>query len=239
MRYFKDQGFSFEWFNPNIQDVPGFLKEKISSGEIDYLLKDAHSGGVQQDLVSIMSQADLKVGTRRLPDGRLERIYIVVPLNGGTPRTISTSDFGTWVKERESNGAGELVYFNTSCFGGERAGADVAAASTSRLLVIPVHPKQTTTFFVNEPQNATYQLLESIRKEKDFEGFRENLKNVPAYRTRSQNTFLMPDDPDYQTLIVDQLESFPIHARTEIHDQTGREIHFDPLRATGQNEVSK
>lgn|GEM_PF-5099277 len=229
MHYFKDQGFSFEWFNSKIQDVPTFLKEKIISGELDYLLKDAHSGGVQQDLVTLMNQADLKIGTRQLPDGRSEKILIVVPANNSTPRTISTSDFGSWVNERELNGQGELVYFNTSCFGGERAASDVASAATSRLLVIPVHPRQTTTFFVNQPIDATYQLLESIRKEKDFEGFRENLKNAPDYKIKAKNTFLMPDDADYQELIVRQLQNFPVNARTEIHDQTGKEIHFDPL----------
>lgn len=229
IRYYRDQGFSFNLFSDEVDDVRTFLKERISSGEIDYLVKEAHSGGVRQDLINVINKADLRVGTRKRPDGKTEKIYILLPRPEGASRTISTTEFGSWIQNRDKTNQGELVYFNTSCFAGDRAASDVAAAGTSKLLVIPVHPAMTASFFINQPQGAIYQLLESIRSDQNFDGFRQNLSKVPEYQNKSHNVYLMPDDPDYQEKIIQQLNDFPIHARIEIRDQNGKEVHFDPL----------
>lgn len=234
LRYFKDQGFTFNLLPEKITSVENFLKQKVSSGELDYLIKEAHSGGVRLDLVNVINQSELRVGTRELPDGKIEKIYILLPTPEGSSRTISTSDFGSWIRERERKGQGELVYFNTSCFSGDRAASDVAAASSSKLLLIPVHPRLTASFFNNRPNSAIYQLLNSIRNEKDFQGFRDNLNQVPDYQKKTQNVYIMPDEPDYQDKIINKLNEFPIHARIQIQDQNGNEIHFDPL-----NSISK
>lgn len=229
VRYFKDQGFSFNFLPDKITNVKDFIQERVSSGEIDYLIKEAHSGGVRLDLVNVINHSDLRIGTRIRSDGKTEKIYILFPSPQGPSRTITTSEFGSWIQERDRTGKEDLVYFNTSCFAGDRAASDVAAASSSKLMIIPVHPKMTASFFINRPESAIYQLLESIRNNKDFQGFRENLNHVSDYQKRTQNVYLMPDEPEYQDKIVNTLNEFPIHAQIEIRDQTGQEVHFDPL----------
>lgn len=229
IRYYRDQGFSFNLFPEKILNVEEFLKERISSGEIDYLLKDAHSGGVRLDWVNVINQADLRIGTRKRPDGKIEKVYVLMPSPEGSSRTISTNEFGSWIQNRDRTGKGEFVYFNTSCFSGDRAALDVAAAGTSQLLLIPVHPKHTASFFTNKPEDAIYQLLESIRSDQNFDGFRDNLRKVPEYQKKSNNVYLMPDDPEYQQEIIQDLNDFPIQSKIDIRDQSGREVHFDPL----------
>lgn len=239
VRYFKEKGFTFDWRVKELSDPQNLIQEKIQSGEIDYLLKDAHSGGVLQDLVTLLSQARLLTGSRLRPDGKKERVYILIPSDGGSTRTISTADFGSWVRDRQKNGLSELVYFNTSCFGGDRAATDVSEAGTPHLLVIPVDPIQTTNYFLNKKDDAIYQLLESIRDNKSFSGFRENLNHVVDYRERNRNVYLLPDEPEYQEKIVNRLKEFPISARIMIYDQKNREVHFDPLRSSTPKEAEK
>lgn len=238
LRYFKDQGFTVDRLNSKTTDIAEFLKKTITSGELDYLVKDAHSGGVIQDLVTLLNEARIYRGTRELPEGKTEKIYIAVPAQGGSPRTITTADFGSWIRERDESGHGELVYFNTSCFGGERTASDIAAAGSSKLLAIAVHPIQTTSFFINHPNNATYQLLQSIRNKQDFQGFRNQLSQSPDYQLHKKNTYLMPDDPDYGEKIINQLKSVPISAEVKIYDQDHHQVHFDPLSDVSQKRSS-
>ena len=49
--YFKEQGFQFS--GAETEDLKGFLLERISECEIDYFLKESHSGGDERNLFRI------------------------------------------------------------------------------------------------------------------------------------------------------------------------------------------
>lgn len=248
LAYYQAQGFTFQP-PTEVKDSARFLKDQIESGRLGYLIKEAHSDGDEKNLFRMDVQVRVQVGERKLPDGRTERIQLMFPdagstaplpggaaLAAGTGATSAAAEpttallpnevFGSWVKTREQNGQGQMVYLNTSCWSAAKAVREIEAAQSRALLNIP----STTTVktFGNRPANAEQIILTAIRSGKSYEEMRTALKANQEYRRGEGNHFIFPDDREYQENISQYLRT-PLDIRLNIQGPEGRPYSLDQV----------
>ena len=220
LSYYQDQGFEFKSEAGTFSNFPQFLEDQIKSGKLDYLSKEAHSDGDEKNLTRISPKAKFKEGTRTLPNGLKEKIYLVFPDPSDSSSTLlSNVDFGDWIKTREKNGQGQLVYLNRSCGSYQKAIHEIQEAASPLLLNIP----STTVVdsFGNSKTDAQYLLLESLRKRKSYKEMRKSLESNVGYINDSANHFIFPDEDEYKKLIVSKVINNP-RVRIKILDQDNK-----------------
>lgn len=227
--YYSERGFSFGSTLRKVENFQEFLAEKVKSGELDYLMKEGHSGGDQRNLATLPSAVEIAEGVRKTRDGKIEKVYLPFPSPSAKSRAVSTQDFGAWLKPREKTDQGELVYFNTSCYSVVQARHEITGAKTRKLVVIPSESKSTNWYFRNAPDSAQYQLLESLRAGKNFEGFRQALQSDPLYAKRTNNVFIFPDEPAYEQQLISSLGAAPTDVEVNITGPDGQKVEFNPL----------
>lgn len=213
LEYYMENGFTFEPTQEN-SDMLNYMKEKVQGkGQMDYFIKEAHSGGDEKTMFDIAKTGKIMVGAKQVGD-RKEIVELIFPAKvGGENVSLHNEDFGAWAREREKNGGSELLYLNTSCWSATKAVYEIPAAATKKLVNIPTTSMVTT--FVNHGGNIMRNLVEGVRTEKSYEGIRELLANNPEFKAGTGNKVIFPDENDYRTRIVDQLKT-PISLNSKV-----------------------
>jgi hypothetical protein len=231
LEYYKDQGFTFEKDKKGgerivpISDLPKFFDQKVRSGEVSYLVKEAHSDGDDHNIFRMDSQASMTKGIKNLSNGKEEVVYLVFPdTKAQATRLISNEDFGAMVRDRPA----PLVYFNTSCWSHTKAVNEIEAAMTPKLVEIPSLTVMQT--FSNEKNSTEKILLDSFRQGKKYSEIREALKKDPLNKAGNVNVLMFPDqgDENYQQYIRDVIKT-PLNIHVDIQDEQGKPYNIDQL----------
>ncbi len=113
LSYYEKEGFEFSNDKKEISNITEFLKTQVESGELKYMIKEAHSDGDDKNLFRMSTKANLLIGINKKTN---EKIYLAFPSpTDNTSTLLSNQEFGQWIREREKKGGGQIVYFNTSC----------------------------------------------------------------------------------------------------------------------------
>ncbi len=236
--YYQKQGFEFpETSQPqgvgfrdafqmqSIPDLKKFLKNQISLGSTDYFIKEAHSDGDEKNLFRIDNTAKLIEGTRKLPDGRVEKIRLVFPVQGEANSTlIPNQEFGEWVRQREKDKKGQLIYLNTSCHSSTKSIYEIENARSKTLVNIP-----TTTgarVFRAIDKDPLTVLLSGIRGGETYQQMRDQMKQDKRYAEGKGDVYIMPDEDQYKKVVTDLLKN-PIEIDSKIRDSKGKEYNFE------------
>lgn len=224
LAYFQSRGFRFSGTRDEVGDFTKHLEAKTASGELDYLIKEAHSDGDEKNLFRMDSRVKILRGEREIPGtSRKESVELVYPADdsgAAESKLVSNQAFGEWIRKREKDGKGQFVYFNTSCWSHTKALHEIEAAQSTKLLNIPTLTSACT--FVHEgKQNGLYQVLEGFRNQETYEKVRSRLEPIPKYREQKDDVYLFPDEPRYQDLITKKIAT-PLDIGLEIRDEKGR-----------------
>lgn len=202
--YYKEQLFKFD--EPaRIRPAHEVLRELVASGELDYLVKESHSGGMDDDLVDVAASFKVVKGTKNIPGTppREEHVYLLYPI-GAAATTIKVADLQSWFLERERKAANApMTYFNTSC--GSMYNSAKAYAGVGSKNFVPIGSESICIYFRNNPENsALYQLLHSYRNGASWEQIRKNMGAATAAdvargnpAAANQNFFRLPDENRY------------------------------------------
>ncbi len=220
--YFKESGFQFE--KPmTVLDTLNFLKERLISAQVDYFIKQSHSGGDDKGLVVFNEQSIIHLGRRKRLDGVEEVIYLVDPIADSVSVRLENQSFGEWVRQREQETGIPLAYVNTSCSSYTRALNQISAVNSEYLVTIPSVSSVWT--FVNKPTNTTRLLIDGIRAELTFAEIRSKLQESPEF-SKGNDHFIFPDEEIYKNNIRNNLE-IPIDFKVKMFNSLGKEVHFE------------
>lgn len=232
LQAFKDRGYKFEK-DVHIPDLYAFLQEKLSSGEIDLFIKEAHSDGDEKNLFRIFKTSELKVGRKKLPNGEEEVVYLVYPSPGATgseanetTKLISNSEFGEWMRAREKSDV-PLYYLNSSCWSNTKAKAEIQAAASPALVEIP--SLTTMSEFTYEPGSVMYETVMGLLDRRTFDELEERMLKDPSTAGGQDNILLWPSVSGKEKYVEKVLSGFkqPIDIQVQVFDSKGRPYHFD------------
>lgn len=203
-----------------VSDGKAWLKEKLASGEIDYLFKESHSAG--SDTVLELAKSNyLLVGRKPGLLGYTEMVYILYPSqqdsNGDVTDFLSSSELNEWLVERKKKNGAEFVFVNSSCWSTSKAVQELTHDTSGLLIEIPTFELIPT--FSNKIDNPERNLLESLRQEKDYQSMRE------AMKTLKKSPFILPNEPQYDRDIWQQLQGGALEYQFEF--KTSDRSHTD------------
>lgn len=232
LSYFKDQGFSFGeskmvWSN-NPSSIKDFIQgsylfpknatltdnakdwfgKMISEGSLDYLIKEAHSGG-NNEVVFIGKINSILKGFRKLNNGKEEVIYIVFPAADSFSKSdqvpITNQEFGAWLRMREASPVkGQLLYVNASCWSSSKARDEIISARSP--LLVEIATAYSSLTFQNSSRNHLQVLLSSIRRGLPYLDIQKNLEEVKTF-DGTKNPYILPSQRLYDEKIWQGLNS--------------------------------
>jgi hypothetical protein len=222
--YYKEAGFEFSPFI-QVKDTLAFLKKKISSGEVDYLIKETHSQGDEKNLFRIQEASNVIEGSRKAKDGKGERIYLIYPSPPkGRSQRLSPQAMGLWIKERSLSGGDQLLYISSSCYSEYKASNEIAAVASPLFVDIPA--SSNTIVFTNTKEDAKRIILDGIRGRQTYEEMRIRLHQTPRYKQFRDNDFIFPDDRRYTHKFASS-GAHIIDVQIDIEDAHGKPYHLD------------
>jgi hypothetical protein len=188
--FYARRGFSFTR-STAVTGLKAFVLGKIMSGEIQYLVKEAHAAGDEQNLVWLSRRGEVLTGTRNM-NGKSEKVFLMRPDPTSGEDYISNRAFGDAVHGRKV----PLVYFNTSCWSSQKAPGEISAADSPLFTEIPV--TQEARMLYDSPDSAIRILLDDLRSGRTYAEMRGDLRAVPGYASGSEDTYIFPDEPRYR-----------------------------------------
>ncbi len=225
--YYRANGFRFSAPQP-VEDMRAWIAEEISTGRLDYMIKEAHTDGMENDLFRLYTKGSIEKGVKRLENGKEEVIFIYHPKEDEKATAlIPNKEFGDWIRAREQGEQGPLVYFNTSCFGASKACHEYQAAASKKLLVLAT--TQGADTFTNAQDSALQQLLTGFRQQKSYEEIRKMMAKDPLYKSGEGNVYLLPDDPGFDEEIRQKLLR-SIDTKLEVIGPNGKPYHLDEVQ---------
>ena len=133
LSYFEEQGFQFSQMET--KDFKSFFQKRVAKCEIDYFLRESHSGGDERNVFRFDRVNSILKGSRQDAEGRMEVVYLVFPkpfyLKRRQTDVLSNLELGQVIGEREQNGCGEITYFNTSCWSHVKARYEIESCEFS------------------------------------------------------------------------------------------------------------
>lgn len=218
--YYQNAGFEFK--EAKSVDAISFFKDSVKSGEVDYLIKEAHSDGDEKNLFRANKYGRLYEGTLKKKDGTTEVIYLMTPdADKRDSKLISNQEFGQWTRARGKDSP--LVYFNASCGSSSKVISEVAAAHSKNL--VPIATISSVRTFSPSPHNGTHEMLEAFRSEKNYDGIRSALHNTTNYK-KGEDHYIFPDEESYDTFIRKNLK-MNVDIELSVKDKDGNELHID------------
>lgn len=219
LSYYLDKGFKFG--EPTeLNDSSAWIKEKIGSGEIDYILKEAHTGGNNYDLIGLSLKHKIMIGKKQRSDGSEEVIYLLFPQEDVESMRISFSDMNELMEKREKNGNGQLLYLNSSCWSMDDAPETVGRIKNKGFINI-ASPSKTTTFF-NGENSTKYRIIEGIRNQKNYAEIHAQMAETSRHK-HGYNDFIFPGEKRYSENISDgsdYIEDYDI----KLFDENGKQL---------------
>lgn len=212
--YYKDEGFTF---NPQkIVETEAFMGEKIKSGEIGLLAKEAHSDGDEKNLAKVPQKSILIEGIK----GK-EKVYLLFPTEEHKEsKALSSAKIAEWISSRPKDSY--MVYINGSCNSSSKAVAETLRVSDKRFINLGSDTMVDT--FENEKTSPMRIMIDGIRKKQTYASMHKALKDSPDSRT-GDNNFLFPDSEDYENIIRKKIRKNYRFEKT-IYDSKGREVNF-------------
>lgn len=234
--FYRQHGYKFD---PPAQ-VPNslqFMRETIASGELDYLVKEAHSDGDEKNLFRAARVGELRVGRRVHPHtGRTQIAYLLAPkygtggtmvagAEGSVDELIPNQLFGEWVRAREAAGRGPLVYLNASCTSITKVVNEITATRSKLLIAIP--SVTAITMFRNRDTNSTAVFLEGLHESLDWASIRKRMEIDPEVKEQRNNMFALPNEERFEKAIRQSL-GFTVDTDVRLTDlHLGRSFSVD------------
>lgn len=220
LTYYQNAGFDFK--EPKAIDAVSFFKTSVQSGELDYLIKEAHSDGDEKNLFRANRYGKLYEGSLTKKDGTKEVVYLLAPdANKSEGKLISNQEFGSWIRSRAKDQP--LVYFNASCNSTRKVISEIAATHSSNFVPIPTASSVLT--FSDSEGNGTRQMLQAFREGKSYESIRSSLQRTANFQ-KGEDRFIFPDEKDYDDKIRKNLR-MNLDVEVTVRDKSGNEVHID------------
>lgn len=218
--YYQNKGFNFK--KAKQVETASFLRTSIQSGEVGYLIKEAHSDGDERNLFRAGKYGNLIEGILKKKDGTKEVIYLLAPDPAKKEtKLISNQEFGSWLQARTKDQP--LYYFNASCNSANKVLSEVAAAHSPNF--IPFPSVSSVMFFRDSEKNGTRQALEAFREGKNYDEIRASLQKTDNYK-KGEDHFLFPDEQQYDEQIRNLLQ-MNLDFEIAVKDKTGKLIQID------------
>ena len=210
-KYFNRAGFKFEEHATITKDLKTYFENSITGGELDYFIKEAHSDGDERNIFRINYRARIMKATRKMKNGFDEVMYLVFPTEKLADYTdptktvqITNEEFGQWIRNRESAGKGQFVFFNESCWSVSKAINEIEEAYSKTLVEIP--STLPVNMFEDRADNAAAILLTDFRAGKILFQIEKDMRRNADFAHQIGNTFIFPYSKEYQELIRDVLK---------------------------------
>ena len=207
---FKSFGYTWEEHSSRTNDLKSWIKNMITSGEMDYFIKEGHSDGAERDAFRVYNHAKIMKASRMMKSGIREELYLAFPTDKSVnyvdptkTSLFSNEEKGQAIRARIQAGYGELIDFNTSCWSVTKAVNEIPAIATKG--EVEIASTTPVSMFRVDPNNAEYQILKDFLAGKVFRQMRIDMRRNADYVHKTGNTFIFSDDPDYQKLIRDLL----------------------------------
>lgn len=222
-KFFEQRGYSFR--NYHSKNPQGWLLDKVSSGYADYLVKEAHYDGDDDNLLMIDSESSILHGAKELSDGNVEEMFFIYRENSLKSREtkkqlFSSAALAEAFQMRVSNGGGPLFYLESSCYSVSKA--INAIESIASPLFIPVASKTQNLTFSTLPGSAMKIILEGLYSGKSYPAIREELTAKNAhYRQGSEDAYMFPDEDVYEQSILNLIRK-PISKKVVVYNSKGQ-----------------
>ena len=192
--HFMSLGFKFSRRRA-VPDAPALVEKKIADGKLDFLVRDGHSDGDDDD-VMVLYRSGFELEGRRVEDGRTEKVDILFNLkNKPHLWRLPYSHFAVLLDKRSRAAVIPLVYLDGSCWGLEKAWFGLAHAPASELMEIAA--SSPVNFFRNADRNAMRTVLDGVMRGESFAAIRARLFGLTGYASSREDRFVLPDDPLY------------------------------------------
>lgn len=169
-----------------------YLLAQVESGELDYLVKEAHSDGDYQNLFHFHSKATIHRGIKQNADGTEDVIELLYPDTTSPPDKIANRVFGAAIKKRGT----PLVYFNTSCWSVHKAIHEIPWAGKNLIEIASTGLNITV-----REGNSSSLMIESFLDRKTYAEMRQAMAKDKISAEEKLNQYLFPDDSSYWTKI--------------------------------------
>ncbi len=192
--YFSARGFAFA--EPKkIADAPAFVENALTQDNLDYLIRDGHSDGDDDNVVNLF-QEGLVLSGGKVEGGKVETIDIMYQLKKKPKNTIlSYANFAQALGRRSQKMKNPLVFVDASCWSVEKAWLGLAHAPASQFMEITA--SSPVNFFADSDRGATRIVLDGILRGESFAALRARLDALPRYADGREDRFIFPDDPRY------------------------------------------
>ncbi len=246
LTYLNENKFEFESKTPSaigslpiIQDVQAYIKSRVVSPKnpVHFIYKDAHNGGEDKFIFRLAKRGRvLKAKLRRA--NFVENIEYIFPdyINPNTMFTfsaITNTEFGSWIKERESTSGLELIYLNGSCRSIDQAVYEVPAARTDSNILINLPTDVDVMNFSQSPFSATQFMFTAIRNQSKYSEMRAKLNEVKntfnksslanngrPWEFLSKSIYLLPNEEKYKKEILERALDVDVQVFKRSSDQS-------------------
>ena len=189
--YFRGRGYEFS--APITVDFEKWLGQRITDGEIDYLIKEAHADSIESTILTMGKRVEVVTGTRAG-----EKVYLVSSLKGES-FDLTLKSFSEMIKQRQAKGGPELFYLNASCWSESKAVRELETSDARTLINIPTLTMVST--FENNSSSPIYLIMNDFFARKTFEQMRKSLSSIKAYAEGKDEVLIFPDEPRYEEKI--------------------------------------
>lgn len=197
IKYFENDGFRF---GPKRRhaDLKGHVRDLIRrAARPDYIIRDGHADGDDENLLvlrrtglSIVGERPAKVGT--------EQVSIV--FNGRAPkafmRRVSYTELADWLSAGRGRPTRPVIYFNTSCWGTEKAAVSRGFIAPAQMLEIAT-PDPSNSFSADRG-NVSRLVIDAIRNGSAFRDLRAELARLPEYSHGYADNYVLPDESAFR-----------------------------------------
>lgn len=238
LNYYRQQGFEFG--EPVKADGNGnksaqmVLKELISSGEADYLVRDSHSGADLVNVLTYNKNAQIIRGEKKLENGKTEVVYIVAAEKSKPEQIVSGSNIDDYrnklqpedLKEYMAKRTNPMILLNGSCSSMAKVVQQVYRLQDPKLVNIGFSTN--TLSFTNRDESTKKLFLDGLRQGKTYQEMRDNMRSKSKrYATDDlrlrKDVIIFPDDPVYDKALT----SFKFDLRYQIRVQDDYSIWGD------------
>ncbi|MFC2074742.1 hypothetical protein ACFLRA_00525 [Bdellovibrionota bacterium] len=235
LHFYSREGFKFptRWNRrPTVVNFREWLEENTSSGELDYVVKEAHSCGTLHSMCEIPKRAYLLRGERTLPPvegeekGKTEVVYLAFPKDIEESEIVTNGEYGDWVQRRRSaedeSQRGPLVFFNSTCGSYHQCIEMVLSMGNPDIHIIPT--LGTATTFSRRRTDPMRIMLREFRGGHSYPEIRDSMMEHgdEKYKKGIKNVYLFPspDDEKYAELLLERFK-FPVEVQEEIYGPDG------------------
>ena len=192
--YFKSLGFRFTR-RMAVAAAPAFVEKEIGNGKLDFLVRDGHSDGDDDD-VMVLYRTGFDLEGRKVEQGMTKRIDILFNLKE-KPHLwrLPYSNFSMLLARRSREAKNPLVYLDGSCWGVDKAKFGIAHAPASQLMEIAAGTP--VNFFRDTGRNAMRAILDGVMQGGSFAATNERFLKLAGYASGREDRFVLPDDPLY------------------------------------------